>query len=134
MFKKWRGAAAAAVTAMALAGTAGVVGSASPAYADEPGLFCTITSSGTLSAPSPANYGQFVTITWHVVGYYCPAPVVYIQGAGFGGAGEWLPFDGSRQVRAVTSGSSLTWSLYLFDMETDSQQTVQLASRTITVR
>jgi hypothetical protein len=133
MIKTWW-ARAAAVTAMALVGAAGVVGSAAPAYADEPGLFCTITSSGTISAPSPANYGQFVTVSWHVAGYYCPAPVVFIQGVGFGGPGEWLPFDGSRQVRAVTGGSSITWSLHLYDMETDNQQVVQLASRTITVR
>jgi hypothetical protein len=131
---KTRWARVAAVAAMALVGTAGVVGSAAPAYADEPGLFCTIASTGTISAPSPANYGQFVTVQWHVAPNYCPAPVVFIQGVGFGGGGEWLPFDGSRQVRAVTPGTSITWTLHLYDMQTDSQQVVQLASRTITVR
>jgi hypothetical protein len=125
---------AAAFTTMALVGVAGVVASPAPAYADEPGLFCTIASSGTLSAPSPANYGQFVTVQWSVQANYCPAPVAYIVGPGFGGAGEWIALGGSRQVRAVTSGSSITWTLHLFDMETDSQQTVQLASRTITVK
>jgi hypothetical protein len=127
-------AIAGAVLTMALVGTAGVVASPAPAYADEPGLFCTITSSGTLTAPSPANYGQFVNVQWHVQATYCAAPVAYIVGPGFGGAGEWIPLDGSRQIRAVPSGSSITWTLHLFDLETDSQQTVQLASRTITVR
>ena len=123
---------AAAVMTMALVGTAGVVGSAAPAYADEPGLFCTIASTGTLSAPSPANYGQFVTVQWNISANYCPAPVAYIVGPGFA-SGEWIALSGSRQVRALTSGTTITWSLHLFDMETDSQQTVQLASRTITV-
>ncbi|MFI7542735.1 hypothetical protein [Actinoplanes sp. NPDC049599] len=126
-------AVTAAVMTTALAGSLGVVGSAAPAYADEPGLFCTIASTGTISAPSPANYGQFVTVQWNIVPQYCPAPVAYIVGPGFGGAGEWISLGGSRQVRAVTSGSTITWSLYLYDMQTGSQQTVQLARRTITV-
>jgi hypothetical protein len=126
-------AIAVAVMMTALTGSVGVVGSATPAHADEPGLFCTIASTGTVSAPSPASYGQFVTVQWNIVPSFCPAPVAYIVGPGFGGAGEWIGLSGTRQVRAVTDGSTITWSLYLYDMQTDSQQTVQLARRTIVV-
>jgi hypothetical protein len=122
-----------AVFAAALA-AAGVIGVAGPAHADEPGLWCTITSTGTLSAPSPVQYGQFITVEWSAKLPDCPAPILWIDGPGFGGGGENLIGRGtSRQVRAVTEGSTMTWSLYVLDTETDSRPTRQLASTTITV-
>ena len=129
--RRWA-AAAAATVAMVLAAAVGVIGPASPAHADEPGLFCTVTSSGTISAPSPVRFGQFITVQWSTETPYCSAPLVYMVGPGFG-PGETVGLSGSRQIRAVTAGSTMTWSLHILDMETDSQTPAQLASRTITV-
>jgi hypothetical protein len=111
------------------------VGSVAPAHADEPGVFCTITSSGTLSAPTVVPYGNFFTLQWNTRADYCSAPVVYITGPGFGGSGEWLGLNGSRQIRAVPNGSSttMTWTLTIFDLETDSQPNQQLAQVSVTV-
>ncbi len=118
---------------LAIAGSVGAVGSVVPAQADEPGIFCTTTSSGTLTAPAVVPYGQLFTLQWNTHADYCAAPVVYISGPGFGGSGEWLPLNGSRSIRAVTDGTTMTWTLTIFDLETDSQPTAQLASITITV-
>jgi hypothetical protein len=111
----------------------GVVGTATPAHADEPGLFCTITATGTLSAPSPVQFGQLITVGWNVSGPHCVGPVVFIQGRGFTSS-ENLGLSGSRQVRAITDGTTLTWTLHLYDLATDSQTPVTLATRTITVQ
>jgi hypothetical protein len=123
-----------ATLAMAVAGTAGVVGTAAPAHADEPGLFCTLTSRGTVSVtPSTASFGQWVTVQWNLQLGVCSGPVLYMTGRGFGGHGENLPLSGSRQVRAITEGSTLTWDLYLYDLATDNQSVAWMATRTITV-
>lgn len=127
-----RAAIAMGAMAIAVSTAVSVVGSVAPAYADEPGLFCTVTARGTLSAPSPVQFGQFITVQWSADLPDCPAPVLYIDGPGFGGAGDPL-VGGSRQVRAITNGSTMTWTLNVFDMETDSRPVLRLASKTITV-
>jgi hypothetical protein len=111
------------------------VGTVATAQADEPGIFCTTTSSGTLSAPTVVPYGQFFTLQWSTHADYCSAPVVYITGPDFGGSGEWLGLNGSRSIRAVPNGSAttMTWTLTIFDLETDSQPNQQLAQVSVTV-
>jgi len=129
--RRLRAAIAVGATAVAAAGVAVVA--AAPAYADEPGLFCTVTARGTMSAPSPVQYGQFITVQWSSQHDYCSSPVFYIDGPGFGGGYENVGDAGSRQVRAVTDGSTMTWSLHVFDMDTDSRTPAQIASVTIAV-
>jgi len=123
-----------ATMAMAIAGTAGAVGTAAPAHADEPGQFCTLTSRGTISAtPSTVNFGQWVTVQWNLQLGVCSGPYVYVVGRDFAGGAVNLPLSGSRQVRAITNGSTITWDLYLFDMATDNPTPRHMATTTVTV-
>lgn len=132
--RRRKAAVVVATLAMAVAGTAGVVGTAAPAHADEPGLFCTLTSRGTISAtPSTVNFGQWVTVQWNLQLGMCSGPYLFIVGRDFAGGAVNLPLSGSRQVRAITNGSTITWDLYLFDMATDNPASSLMATTTVTV-
>jgi hypothetical protein len=105
--------------------------SAAPAYADQPGLFCTIASRGTLSAtPSNVVYGDPVNVHWDLKLIDCPAPVWWIEGPGFGGD---IPTAGDRQVPAISDLNTITWSLYLEDFEVDAPRPELMASATVVV-
>jgi hypothetical protein len=112
-------------------GMLGATAAISPAYADEPGLWCTIVSRGTITAPSPVPFGSQVNVQWSAQLDYCPAPVLWIDGPGF--SGENLTASGSRQVRANPDGTTMTWTMYVMDLETDSHPVLQLATKTIVV-
>jgi hypothetical protein len=121
-----------AVAAIAIVmGLVGATAAVSPAYADEPGLWCAIVSRGTITAPSPVAFGSQVNVQWTAQLDYCPAPVLWIVGPGF--SGESLTAAGSRQVRANPDGTTMTWTLYVMDLETDSHPVLQLATRSIVV-
>lgn len=124
----------AATAMMATFGAAGAVGTAAPALADDPGMWCIYSASGTVTAPSTAQYGQLVTVQWNVNTPVCDTGLVaFVDGPGFNGTNEDLPLGGSRAVRAVTDGTTITWRLYVMDLDADSPYPIQLASTTMTV-
>jgi hypothetical protein len=112
----------------------GVGGATAPAYADDGGNTFCFLSSGSVTAPSPVQYGQLITVQWSVSAPYCDAFATFVNGPGFGGSGDGLPADGSRTVRALTDGATATWTLYMVDLNTGNGSVYQLASRTITVQ
>lgn len=116
------------------AGAVGLVtvGPAAPAFADENGSEWCFLSTGSLGAPSPVSYGQFITVSW-TVNPACPDLAIWINGPGFGGGNELLNPGGSRQVRAVTGGSTITWTLIGYPMDSSTPSPITLATRTITV-
>jgi hypothetical protein len=122
-----------ATAAMAVVGGVGVVGTAAPAFADDPGQWCQIFVSGAITAPSTAHYGDLITVHWEVSSYCDDGLVAFVDGPQFGGFGEQLPLGGSRDVRAVTDGTTMTWRLSILDLDSDSPIPAQLASVTITV-
>jgi hypothetical protein len=127
----WRSTGSVAAVTVLLAGLAGAAGAITPAYADEPGLFCTTSSVATMSSsPRDVQYGLPVTVRWNLVLRDCVEPVFYIVGPGFGGD---IATSGARQVPAVSDFNTITWSLYLYDIETDFRTPVQMASTTVVV-
>ena len=86
----WRRAAVALATLSAVGVVGAVaVGPATPAFADENGSEWCFLSTGSLGAPSPVSYGQFITVSW-TVNPACPDLAIWITGPGFTG-GDLLP-------------------------------------------
>jgi hypothetical protein len=109
--------------------TMGTVVAAGPAYADQPGEWCTILSSGKVTLDrSSIHYGDSVTVHWDLRMVECPAPIWYIDGPGFGSA---IPITGDRQVTGITG--TTTWTLYLYDTEVDMPVARPVASATVFV-
>lgn len=123
------------VAAALVLGTAGLLVAAAPAHADEPGLWCTVTSRANIfhsaSTPPPVEYGELITIHWTTTIGACVGPVVSIVGPGFTGGS--VPLNGSRQVRVLTSGTTATWTLFIYDLYTDNPTPTPLYSRTLNV-
>ncbi len=121
------GALLAALTLAAM----GTVVAAGPAYADEPGLWCTIASHGKITLDrSNVQYGDPVNVHWQLNLAECPSPIWFIDGPGFGTA---IPTVGDRRVNAVTQFNTITWTLYLYDTEVDMPNPLAIASATVVV-
>jgi len=121
------GALLAALTLAAV----GTVVAAGPAYADQPGQWCTIASRGKITLDrSNVQYGDPVNVHWDLKLFDCPSPIWFIDGPGFGTA---IPTTGDRQVNAVTEFNTITWTLYLYDTEVDMPVAQAIASATVVV-
>ncbi|KRD18819.1 PASTA domain-containing protein [Streptomyces sp. Root264] len=107
-----------------------------PAYADDPGLGCAITATGSLSvAPSPVVFGQNARVVWNAGGEGCgPDDALLITGPGFDPATEIFPVGGgSSGPVLITSAGTVTWTLTVIDLSSDTGFTRILASVTVPV-
>jgi hypothetical protein len=123
---------AAVLVTAALLATAFAV---TPAYADDPGLTCAITATGSLSvSPSPVLYGQNAQVSWSADGVSCgPEDALRITGPGFESATDLFPVGGGFRPVFITSTDTVTWNLTVIDLSSDTGFTRSLASVTVPV-
>ncbi|WP_371671895.1 PASTA domain-containing protein [Streptomyces sp. NBC_00289] len=106
-----------------------------PAYADDPGLNCALTATGSLSvSPSPVVYGQNAQVNWGADGVGCgPDDALRITGPGFDPATDLFPVGGGSRPVFITSTGTVTWNLTVIDLSSDTGFSRNLASVTIPV-
>ncbi|MFE7930350.1 PASTA domain-containing protein [Streptomyces sp. NPDC057456] len=106
-----------------------------PAYADDPGLNCAVSATGSLSvSPSPVLFGQNAQVLWGADGVDCGADdALQITGPGFDPATEIFPVGGGSRPVFITSTGTVTWNLTVIDLSSDTGYSRVLASVAVPV-
>lgn len=94
---------------------------ATPAYADDPGLNCAVTATGTISVtPTPVVYGHNAVVQWSADGVACGAEdALVISGPGFNPSTMNFPVGGGSQSVFISQAGTVAWSLTVVDLSSD---------------
>ncbi|MEU9190560.1 PASTA domain-containing protein [Streptomyces sp. NPDC048484] len=108
---------------------------ATPAYADDPGLNCAATATGSISvSPSPLVFGQNAQVQWSANGVSCFSDnALQISGPGFNPSTEIFPVGGGSRSVFIGFTSTATWNVTVLDLSSDTGFSRHLASVTASV-